>query len=71
MTSRVKEAKAKGAMNIRGLEFIKQMLSSVDEWLEENEWVKAKVREGKVKMLKEICSPFTYRSLFFDLLSFE
>jgi len=71
MTSRVKETKAKGAMNIGGLEFIEQMLSSVGEWLEENEWAKANVLEGKLKILKGICSPFTYRSLFFDLMSLE
>lgn len=57
MTNRVKEAKANEMMNITDLNSIKQLLNSVDQWLDENQWAKADVLEAKLKVLKKICSP--------------
>lgn len=66
----MKEAKSKGTTSIREWKFIEQILSSVENWLKENELTKANILKGKLKMLEEICRPLTY-PLFFALPTLE
>ena len=39
-------------------------MSSVQDWLKENESEKANILKGKLKVLEEICKPLTYPLVF-------